>query len=124
MASEVDYNHSNCVDVCDVGLVSLAQWSSIFDSNSLNANKNCFTIVLTAVGDLISHGLLQGAETTDFADSLVFDDRIDTCFAYDPRDALRRRLQNISPADCQQMTCFDCAYTAGACLWDPNFKEC
>lgn len=81
-------------------------------------------MVLTAVDDLIKHGLLEGPDTTAFADSLVFDERIGTCFAYDPRDEMKRRLQRISSADCRVMNCFDCAYTAGSCIWDPNFGEC
>jgi hypothetical protein len=30
-----------------------------------------------------------------FASSLIFDERLSICFAYDPRDMLRRRLENI-----------------------------
>ena len=58
----------------------------------------------------------------DFADNLVFDDRVDICFAFDPRDPERRRLQNLEQCDYQD--CNNCAYTAGKCFWDPNFNMC
>ena len=50
-------------------------------------------------------------DVADFADSLVYDERTDTCFAFDPRDESKRRLKDI---ECEEiLNCFDCAYTAG-----------
>ena len=55
-------------------------------------------------------------DVIDFADSLVYDERVGVCYAYDPRDALKRRLENT---DCASMNCYDCAFTAGTCVFDP-----
>ena len=60
-------------------------------------------------------------DVADFADNLVYDERTDICFAFDPRDETKRRLNEI---ECDELQCFDCAYTAGKCIWDPNFLEC
>ena len=59
-----------------------------------------------------------------FADSLVLDERSGICFAYDPRDVNKRRLQNLSAEDCSTLNCFDCAYTAGICAWHPDRGSC
>jgi len=37
-------------------------------------------------------GSLDPSEVVEFAESLVLDERTATCYAYDPRDALKRRL--------------------------------
>lgn len=68
-------------------------------------------------------GVLEGTEVADFADSLIFDERSGMCFAYDPRDMTKRRLQ-VTKFDCLSLNCFDCAFTGGLCMWDPNFGEC
>jgi len=116
-----DYENDHCVDVCSNEFITTEVWSSNFE---VEDNHGCSNVILTALGDLVNQGWLQGHDATEFADGLVYDDRAGICFAYDPRDVMRRRLQGITPSDCKEMTCFDCAATAGKCLWDPNFKEC
>ena len=36
--------------------------------------------------------MLDGIEVAEFAESLIYDDRSDICFAYDLRDEGKRRL--------------------------------
>ena len=59
-----------------------------------------------------------------FANSLVYDERTDICYAFDPRDDYRRRLELMDSDTCKTFDCFNCAYTAGQCQWDVNFGEC
>ena len=44
------------------------------------------------MGELIMANQLPASEVADFADSLVYDERSNICFAYDPRDVEKRRL--------------------------------
>ena len=69
-------------------------------------------------------GALAYLDLLHFANSLVYDERTDTCFAYDPRDAHKRRLALLATEECEVFDCFDCSYTAGKCMWDTNFNEC
>lgn len=49
----------------------------------------CSQIIQAAFHDsVMTTGLLNPADVIDFADSFVFDERVETCYAYDPRDAL------------------------------------
>ena len=50
-----------------------------------------------------------------FANSLVYDERADICYAFDPRDDYRRRLELLDAETCETFDCFNCAYTAGQC---------
>jgi hypothetical protein len=104
------YEHDHCVDVCSNQLITVEAWSSTFE---VEDNHECSSVILTAMGDLVNKGWLQGHDVTDFADGLVYDDRAGICFAYDPRDVMRRRLQSIKQKDCKEMDCFDCGATAG-----------
>ena len=52
----------------------------------------CSQIIQKAMQEAILAGQLTPSEVVDFAESLVFDERVETCYAYDPRDALKRRL--------------------------------
>ena len=89
-------------------------------------DQKCSQVIQSAMGELIMANQLPASEVADFADSLVFDERSNICFAYDPRDVEKRRLQGliVSAEQCNEMNCFDCAYTAGACLWNPEILQC
>ena len=52
----------------------------------------CSQIIWSVFEEPVRAGVLQATEVADFADNLVFDDRAGICLAYDPRDALGRRL--------------------------------
>ena len=47
------------------------------------------------MGDLVMADQLTASDVADFADSLVYDERSNICFAYDPRDEGKRRLQGV-----------------------------
>lgn len=69
--------------------------------------------------------MVSGVDAATFGESLVVDERSQICFAYDPRDVLKRRLQGFtSDRDCNNLDCFDCSATAGSCLWDPERSFC
>ena len=79
----------------------------------------------SAMEDLVMRDWVQPTDVADFADSFVFDEQTQICFAYDPHDNLKRRLNTFNTqADCQPLNCFDCAFTAGKCVWDPNTSLC
>ena len=65
--------------------------------------------------------VLDPRELADFGDSLVFDERSGICFAYDPRDEGRRRLNVVT---CGELNCFDCSFTASRCHWEKENKRC
>ena len=95
------------------------------DSNqSLTIDTGCGRAFLTATDELSQIGAVAMRERVHFANSLIYDERTDTCFAYDPRDAHRRRLELLDIETCESFDCFDCAYTAGQCVWDGEFNEC
>ena len=59
----------------------------------------------------------------EFGESLVYDGRTEICYAFDPRDEKKRRLQLVEE-NCMEYNCFDCGFTAGKCDWDRNFGMC
>ena len=73
------------------------------------------------MGDLVHHNFLSADDVSSFADSLVIDERSGFCWAYDPRDDQRRRLQD---PQCEGSNCFDCSFTAGKCVWNPLNNHC
>jgi len=90
----------------------------------IDIDRKCSNVIQSSMNSLVLQNLIAAYDLTDFADSLVLDERSGTCFAYDPRDINKRRLQTLSEESCQRMTCFDCAYTAGTCAWHPNKNQC
>lgn len=61
---------------------------------------------------------------TQFAETLVYDERVGVCYGFDPQDEGKRRLQGLTEQDCYTFDCFDCGRTAGVCKWDPKFEQC
>ena len=86
-------------------------------------DKKCTEIIESTMAELVSHGYVEPTDVDQLADNLIYDERSNICFAYDPRDVMRRRLQ-FSDQDCNEMNCFDCAYTAGKCVYDNSINEC
>ena len=97
---EADYEHSHCVDVCretpdDVPLLTGDQWAQQIITTTKNLelvpqiDTVCTQVIEAVFTDLATQaGLLTSFELADFAESLVFDERSQICFAYDPRDVL------------------------------------
>ena len=108
-----------CVDTCSENGLFPSDMYEIFKEDD-----PCGEVIMQGTFGLRKYDLLDGPDTALFADSLIFDDRISTCYSFDPRDDHRRRLQAISDADCRAMDCFDCAHTGGSCIWDSNSQEC
>ena len=52
----------------------------------------CSQIIQGAVQGAVASGLMGAHDVVGFAESLVYDERVGICYAYDPRDALKRRL--------------------------------
>ena len=99
----VDYDYDHCLDVCEAGGDTIQAfnddvaliWDEITGSittDSTLIDQKCTQIIQVLLSDSINSGLLSSTLVADFATNLVFDERINYCFAYDPRDAMRRRL--------------------------------
>ena len=58
----------------------------------MTIDTGCGHAFLAATDELGQIGAIALSDRMHFANSLVYDERTDTCFAYDPRDAYRRRL--------------------------------
>ena len=58
-------------------------------------DQKCSQVIQSAIGDLVMADQLTASDVADFADSLVYDERSNICFAYDPRDEGKRRLQGV-----------------------------
>ena len=72
-----------------------AEWTAAVMMNKAAIDNVCSQIIQVAVEDAVASGLLDPADVHSFAESLVYDERQGACYAYDPRDALKRRLQSV-----------------------------
>ena len=90
----------------------------------IEMDRKCSRVIQTSMGKLVEGNYLNGIDLAEFSDSLVYDERTGICFAYDPRDVNRRRLQDLTSDECSTLNCFDCAYTAGQCFWHPEQLAC
>ena len=115
-----------CVDLCSpisdsespIALLTASDWSEFFVSASsadqqMTIDSGCGHAALSTLNTLSKIGAIAFSDLIHFTNSLVYDERTDTCYAYDPRDAHRRRLDLLDTETCETFDCFDCAYTAG-----------
>ena len=66
---------------------------------------------------------LSPIDLIQLAESFIeFDSDSQTCKKGSPSS--ERQLQGFSDQDCNTKGCFDCAATAGACMWNPEIKIC
>ena len=90
----------------------------------MNIDQGCGHAILSTMSFLTKSGTTPIAEMLHFANSLVYDEMKDICYAFDPRDDYKRRLEKITEEECNTYDCFNCAYTGGKCQWDVAFNEC
>ena len=99
---ELNRISEHCVDVCEdnLSLIDKTAWQKTFDQITFGQVQGkeidslCSQVILSAIADVVRHGQsLDANDVTHFAESLIFDERSGICWAYDPRDAGRRRLQ-------------------------------
>lgn len=127
----VDFEYDHCVDLCsssDTQAIAPAAWDTIRDATLFAGDAldtACGQIIQSAMTPLAEAGRIPVADLASFAEHLVLDERTNTCFAYDPRDERRRRLQEVYTREsCGQMNCFDCGFTAGACIYNKELNRC
>ena len=116
-------NSDECIDLCSLKYQTAQEWSEFFISSPekdsiFNIDQGCGNALITILNSLTRTGALTFSELVHFANNLVYDDRTDTCYAYDVRDVHKRRLELIDGENCESFNCFDCAYTAGYCQWN------
>ena len=121
--SVYDYaDDTECVDICDPNAdyspLSSVEWKAFFSTppgwdHQMTIDQGCGHAAINALQPVTRSGALPFTDLLHFANSLVYDERTDTCFAFDPRDAYRRRLELLDTEQCEAFDCFDCAYTAG-----------
>ena len=120
-------NEHQCVDVClesdeydqEISIDGQA-WSRVFNDGQFDSqliDKSCST----AFYQMAEYGVISDEEI-EFGSHLVFDERVDMCYSFDPRDPQKRRLQELN--SCDNQDCFNCAFTAGQCVWDQNLNLC
>jgi hypothetical protein len=89
---ETQIQEHECVDVCDRESLRFSNdaWDAGFSGGFFDRSyfdKGCSAALFES-----TEGAQMTSELADFADSLVFDERIGVCYAFDPRDTLKRRL--------------------------------
>lgn len=120
-----------CIDLCSplqadqAAPLKTEEWKAFFSpTNEDKIDSGCGHVILNLMSDLVRSDSIHSSDIIRFANSLVYDERVDICYAFDPRDGYRRRLDILELEDCGTFDCFNCAYTAGICAWDANFSEC
>ena len=68
--------------------------TSTFDQE-LTIDSGCGHAILNVMSFLTKSGGLDYSDILHFANNLVYDERIDVCYAFDPRDESKRRLQEF-----------------------------
>ena len=119
-------NEDECIDICNDsnGLLSREDWDSYFDDFDSEIDHGCGHAIISVLDTATQTSILSFNDVLAFAESLVYDDRENRCYAYDPRDDYKRRLQTMDEETCQSFDCFNCAYTAGQCEWDSVLNMC
>ena len=124
--SDQQQHSDQCIDICasDQSQLTRSEWNNFFEDSNDQIDLGCGHVIMSLFSPATQTSVLQFSDVLQFAESLVFDENQNRCYAYDPRDEYKRRLQAMDKETCQAFDCFNCAYTAGQCEWDSVLNMC